>query len=60
MADVDHSSLPQDNVHSPSHTTRNLTETDKEDLRLSLNELKDKYSSGVVSLFHEETLHGFS
>lgn len=29
-------------------------------MRLALNELRDKYSSGIVSLFHEETCHGFS
>lgn len=37
-----------------------MNELDKNDLRLSLLELKERYSSGLVSLFHEETCHGFS
>ena len=60
MGDIHHLSAPQHSMQSSSHTTRKLSEMDKDDLRLALNELKDKYSSGVVSLFHEETCHGFS
>ena len=37
-----------------------MNEVDKNDLRLSLLELKERYSSGLVSFFHEETCHGFS
>ena len=55
-----HLSAPQDTEQSSSPSTRKLSAVDKEDLRLALNELRDKYSSGIVSLFHEETCHGFS
>ena len=56
-------SLTPDNVselESGTYTPRDLNELDKNDLRLSLLELKERYSSGLVSLFHEETCHGFS
>ena len=43
-----------------NYTPRNLNDQDKEDLRLSFLELKERYSSGLVSLFHQETCHGFS
>ena len=47
-----------------NYTPTNLNDQDKEDLRLSLLELKERYSSGLVSLFlvslfHQETRHGF-
>lgn len=45
---------------SRNYTPRILNELDKEDLRLSLLELKERYSFGLVCLFHEETCHGFS
>ena len=47
-------------LESSTYTPRELNELDKNDLRLSLLELKERYSSGLVSLFHEETCHGFS
>ena len=58
-------SLTPENVsvlESSTYTprARDLNELDKNDLRLSLLELKERYSSGLVSLFHEETCHGFS
>lgn len=56
-------SLTPENVsvlESSTYTPRDLIELDKNDLRLSLLELKERYSSGLVSLFHEETCHGFS
>lgn len=62
-ADMLVDSLTPDNVsvlESGTYTPRNLNELDKNDLRLSLLELKERYSSGLVSLFHEETCHGFS
>ena len=60
MGEVYHLSAPQDTEQSLNPSTRKLNAVDKEDLRLALNELRDKYSSGIVSLFHEETCHGFS
>ena len=60
MGEVYHLSAPQDKEQSLNPSTRKLNAVDKEDLRLALNELRDKYSSGIVSLFHEETCHGFS
>ena len=60
VGEVYHLSAPQDTEQSSSPSTRKLSAVDKEDLRLALNELRDKYSSGIVSLFHEETCHGFS
>lgn len=45
---------------SRNYTPRILNELDKEDLHLSLLELKERYSFGLVCLFHEETCHGFS
>ena len=60
MGEVYHLSAPQDTEQSLNPLTRKLNAVDKEDLRLALNELRDKYSSGIVSLFHEETCHGFS
>ena len=62
-ADMLVDSLIPDNVselESGTYTPRDLNELDKNDLRLSLLELKERYSSGLVSLFHEETCHGFS
>lgn len=56
-------SLTPENVsvlESSTCTPRDLNEVDKNDLRLSLLELKERYSSGLVSFFHEETCHGFS
>lgn len=56
-------SLTPENVSvlgSSTCTPRDLNEVDKNDLRLSLLELKERYSSGLVSFFHEETCHGFS
>ncbi|XP_078353782.1 ATP-dependent DNA helicase RecQ-like [Oculina patagonica] len=47
-------------VSDPTDQQRNLNDQDKSDLRLALFELKERYSSGLVSLFHEETCHGFS
>jgi len=43
-----------------SGTPRNLSEIDRKDLKSSLEELKEQYSCGVMSIFHEETSHGFS
>lgn len=43
-----------------SQPERILDETDRQDLRLSLQELKDQYSCGMMSMFHDETSHGFS
>ena len=40
--------------------TRTLNDTDLKDLRLSLKEIKEQYSIGMMSIFHEETSHGFS
>ncbi|KAL9952213.1 hypothetical protein ACROYT_G039428 [Oculina patagonica] len=56
MADVPHLSAPQLTVQCPNNQSRNLSVMDKDDLNLALNELKEKYSAGVVSLFHEETI----
>jgi hypothetical protein len=42
-----------------SSQPRILNKIDKEDLRLSLTELKEQYSCGMMSIFHEETSHGF-
>ena len=56
-------SLTPENVsvlESSTCTPRDLNEVDKNDLRLSLLELKERYSSGLVSFFHKETCHGFS
>lgn len=58
--DIHHLAATHNTCQPLSHTPRELSEIDKNDLRLSLNELKERYSSGVVSLFHEETYHGFS
>ena len=41
-------------------TPRNLGELERDDLWLSLSELKERYSSGLVCLFDEETCHGFT
>ena len=43
-----------------NYTPRNLGEQDRVDLRLSLSELKERNSSGIVYLFHKETCHGFT
>ena len=60
VGEVYHLSAPQDTEQSSSPSTRKLSAVNKEDLRLVLNELRDMYSSGIVSFFLEEKCHGFS
>ena len=50
------------NVHQSTSQpkSRTLNQTDKNDLKLALQEVKKHYAAGVSSIFHEETINGFT